>query len=62
VVDAGIVGAMPRDPYSRGALHYSAHKRLVWSVGQDGRNRRGRFQHSPWCFPGFRVRWTVPVL
>ena len=61
LVDAGIVTAIPQDPYSRGALRYSSRDRFLWSVGQDGRNRRGRCQHSPKWAPGFCVRWKVPV-
>ena len=59
LVDRGIIAELPCDPYVDRTLRYSRQRMLLWSVGEDRRNRRGDLDYTP--FPGHRVRWQVPA-
>ncbi len=45
-VEAGILTQIPRAPFGS-ELRYSRKKRIVWSVGRDGRDDNGRFENLP---------------
>lgn len=38
LVDAGLLPAVPTDPYDGQPFRYSPKRRVIWSVNQDGQN------------------------
>lgn len=37
-----LMSALPKDPFSNGTLRYDSDRRVLWSVGPDGRDNGGR--------------------
>jgi hypothetical protein len=41
LVGEGLLPSVPRDPFGNGPLHYDPKRRLVWSVGENGKDDGG---------------------
>jgi hypothetical protein len=62
LVETKLLGAVPTDPFDGNPFRYSRERRVVWSVGQEGKNRGIVSQQDDPMNPfdeDFELTWRV---
>ena len=60
LVEAKILTAVPIDPFADAPVSYSRERRIVWSVGEDGKNDNGNGSEFHWV--GDDAVWQIPKI
>jgi hypothetical protein len=55
-----LLKSVPSDPFSSGKILYSRERRIVWSVGENGKDDKGDAGEFRWS--GDDVVWSIPAI